>query len=305
MKIVKHFAHAATALCLAAGICAAEPATVNDVYPGILNGALSTASFGQVPEGTIVQYGDESVTAAELGEILAGAPAAVKPQLEKNALFLVQELATKELLARAAREAAAKNGTDVTGKSAGGLIGDHLQAHVADVSVSDEELKAFYDQNQDMFGGASFEKVQRALREFVRKQKRQEKVDEYVRGLGGVYGAVIAEDWGKRHAELALDNPVDKARLNKLPTMVDFGATGCRPCEMMAPILETLKTKYAGKADILFVHVQQEQFLATRFGISSIPVQVFFDKAGKGTFRHTGFFSQEDIEKKLAELGAE
>ncbi len=85
--------------------------------------------------------------------------------------------------------------------------------------------------------------------------------------------------------------------------MVDFGATGCRPCDMMAPILETLKKKYEGKANILFVHVRKEQILAERYDVQGIPLQVFFDKNGKEAFRHIGFFPQAEIEKQLAKMG--
>ena len=99
------------------------------------------------------------------------------------------------------------------------------------------------------------------------------------------------------------DNPVDKARASGKPSMVDFGRDGCRPCDMMAPILETLKKDYEGKAEILFVHVGEEQILAARYDVRSIPVQVFFDKDGKEVFRHTGFFPQDEIEKKLAKMG--
>jgi len=74
---------------------------------------------------------------------------------------------------------------------------------------------------------------------------------------------------------------------------------------MMAPILEELKTEYAGKANVLFVHVRQEQILAARFGIQSIPVQVFFDKGGQEVFRHTGFFPKEEILKQLRSIGVE
>ena len=56
-------------------------------------------------------------------------------------------------------------------------------------------------------------------------------------------------------------------------------------------------------ANVLFVHVREQEILAARYGISSIPVQVFFDKAGKEVFRHVGFFPQEDVERKLKEMG--
>ena len=287
----------------AAAIGAASAQTLNDAYPSLLNGPLSSAAFGPLPEGVLVRFGDQTVTADEVAKALAGAPEKIRPQLEKNSLFLAQEIATNKLLLHEARQSAAAKGTDISKSDDAKIISDHLQSLVADVTVSEEEVKTFYDQNADMFDGASYKKVASALRDYVRKQKRQSRVDEHIRGMGKAQGVVIAEEWGKRQAELAQDNPVDKARKSKLPTMVDFGANGCRPCELMAPILETLKKKHEGKANILFVHVQEEQVLAARFGISVIPVQVFFDAAGREVYRHEGFFSQEDIEKRLAQAG--
>ena len=72
---------------------------------------------------------------------------------------------------------------------------------------------------------------------------------------------------------------------------------------MLAPILETLKTKYSGRANVLFVSVQTEQILAARYGVQTIPVQVFFDAKGAEVFRHVGFWPQDQLEKKLAEMG--
>jgi thioredoxin 1 len=100
-----------------------------------------------------------------------------------------------------------------------------------------------------------------------------------------------------------MDNPVDKARRSGKPTLVDFGATGCGPCDMMTPILASLTKKYAGKLNVLFVHVGEEQILGARYGVRTIPVQVFFDKEGKEVFRHEGFFPQAEIERKLTDMG--
>ena len=72
---------------------------------------------------------------------------------------------------------------------------------------------------------------------------------------------------------------------------------------MLAPILETLREKYKGKVNVIFIHVGQEPILASRYGIQAIPVQIFFDKTGKEVFRHVGFFPQEQIERKLSEMG--
>ena len=57
------------------------------------------------------------------------------------------------------------------------------------------------------------------------------------------------------------------------------------------------------KANVVFVSVRERQILASRYGIQSIPVQIFFDKDGKEVFRHSGFWPQDELEKKLTEIG--
>jgi thiol-disulfide isomerase/thioredoxin len=104
---------------------------------------------------------------------------------------------------------------------------------------------------------------------------------------------------------LAGDNPVDRARRSGKPTIVEFGAKGCIPCDMMQPILDKLRKDYPQKLNVVFVHVGEEQILSSRYGIRSIPVQVFFDNKGKEVFRHTGFFPEEDIMVQLKKMGVE
>ncbi|NBB94108.1 MAG: thioredoxin fold domain-containing protein [Planctomycetes bacterium] len=154
-----------------------------------------------------------------------------------------------------------------------------------------------------MVGGQPLEAVKEAIANFLRQQKQQEIVDNHIRTLGQRQAVEVASAWLKRQAELAMDNPVDKARASGKPSLVDFGAKGCIPCDKLAPILEAMKIKYKGKADVVFVSVREQQILASRYGIQSIPVQIFFDKDGKEVFRHSGFWPQEELEKKLAEMG--
>ena len=85
--------------------------------------------------------------------------------------------------------------------------------------------------------------------------------------------------------------------------MIDFGREGCGPCDLMTPILNELSKEYAEKCNILFCHTGDNPLLASRYSITSIPIQVFFDKDGKEVFRHVGFFPKDQIVAKLAELG--
>jgi thioredoxin 1 len=67
----------------------------------------------------------------------------------------------------------------------------------------------------------------------------------------------------------------------KLPAIVDFYADWCAPCKMVAPILEDLALEYSGKIVVYKVNTENEQELASLFGIQSIPTLLFIPKEGQ------------------------
>ena len=95
------------------------------------------------------------------------------------------------------------------------------------------------------------------------------------------------------------------AEVKGTPKLLDLGADKCVPCKEMAPILEELKETYAGVLDVEFIDVwkAENQQEATKYGIKSIPTQIFLDPNGKELWRHVGFISKEDILAKWNELG--
>jgi thioredoxin 1 len=90
-----------------------------------------------------------------------------------------------------------------------------------------------------------------------------------------------------------------------LPRLVDLGADKCIPCKMMAPILEELKTTYAGKLQVDFIDVWKNPNEGNKYKISVIPTQIFYDASGNELFRHEGFFAKEDILAKWKEFGVD
>jgi thioredoxin 1 len=88
-----------------------------------------------------------------------------------------------------------------------------------------------------------------------------------------------------------------------LPRLLDLGADKCVPCKMMAPILEELRTEYAGRFEVVFVDVWKNPAAAEPYGLRVIPTQIFFAADGTELFRHEGFFGREDILKTWRELG--
>lgn len=97
----------------------------------------------------------------------------------------------------------------------------------------------------------------------------------------------------------------DQLVTKDLPKLIDLGSDECIPCKLMAPILEELKTEFAGKFRVEFLDVRKDPALGTIYNIQLIPTQIFFDASGKELFRHEGFYSREDILAKWKELGLE
>jgi len=96
-----------------------------------------------------------------------------------------------------------------------------------------------------------------------------------------------------------------KVPVKGLVTMIDLGAKKCIPCKLMAPIMEKMEKVYQGKAAIVFIDVWENREQAGRFGISTIPTQIFFDPKGKEVYRHVGFMSEEGIVAQLKKMGVD
>ena len=78
----------------------------------------------------------------------------------------------------------------------------------------------------------------------------------------------------------------DLIKQNKY-VLVDFWATWCAPCRMVAPVIEKIADQYSEKVIVAKVDVDEQQELAIRYGIQTIPTIIFF-KDGKLASKEIG-----------------
>lgn len=82
------------------------------------------------------------------------------------------------------------------------------------------------------------------------------------------------------------------------PVLVDFWATWCGPCKMIAPIISEISEEFNNKVKVGKVNVDEEKELAIKYEISSIPTLVIF-KNGKISKTLIGFRPKEEIKEVL------
>ncbi len=90
----------------------------------------------------------------------------------------------------------------------------------------------------------------------------------------------------------------EKVLKAKNPVLVDFWATWCRPCLMVAPIVEELAEKYSGKIDFFKLDVDQNPKTAAKYNVMSIPTILVF-KNGQPASHTVGFRPKAELARNL------
>lgn len=82
------------------------------------------------------------------------------------------------------------------------------------------------------------------------------------------------------------------------PAVVDFFATWCGPCKMMAPVIEALAAEYDGKVKIGKLDVDENEEIAARYGVMTIPTIILF-KNGEIVTKTIGVQSKDSLKKAI------
>ena len=90
------------------------------------------------------------------------------------------------------------------------------------------------------------------------------------------------------------DNFEEEVLSSDIPVLVDFWATWCGPCRMLAPTIEEIAREYDGTVKVGKVDVDSEPELANMFGISSIPTVMVF-KNGEVSATSVGYCQKDKL----------
>lgn len=102
-----------------------------------------------------------------------------------------------------------------------------------------------------------------------------------------------------KYIDLTADN--FEATVNSGVSLVDFWAPWCGPCRMIAPVIEELAEDFEGKANICKVNTDEQQDLAVKYGIRSIPT-ILFMKDGEIVDQMVGATSKQALTEKINSL---
>uniref|UniRef100_A0A7V4DG97 Thioredoxin n=1 Tax=Candidatus Caldatribacterium californiense TaxID=1454726 RepID=A0A7V4DG97_9BACT len=85
------------------------------------------------------------------------------------------------------------------------------------------------------------------------------------------------------------------------PVLVDFWATWCMPCRMMAPVVEDIAKSFSGRIKVGKVNTDEVPSLALRYGVHAIPTLIFFQD-GREIERVVGYVPRRLLEEKLKRI---
>lgn len=98
------------------------------------------------------------------------------------------------------------------------------------------------------------------------------------------------------------DSNYDEVAAAGKPFVIDFWAEWCGPCRMIGPVIDELALEYQGRVTVCKCNVDENNALAAKFGIRSIPTVMFFDNSGKMVDKIVSAASKDTFKERIDKL---
>ena len=97
-----------------------------------------------------------------------------------------------------------------------------------------------------------------------------------------------------------MSNSFDNIIKSEKPVLIDFFATWCGPCKMLAPVLKEVKDSLGERIIILKIDVDKNQELSSKYQVRGVPTMILFQN-GKQLWRQSGVLTKDEIIKTIVE----
>lgn len=102
-------------------------------------------------------------------------------------------------------------------------------------------------------------------------------------------------------AKVINDSNIAEILASKEPVLIDFWATWCGPCRVLAPTVDEIAEEFEGRAVVAKCNVDDCENISMKYGIRNIPTLLFF-KGGELVDRTVGVVSKQEIADRLTKL---
>lgn len=82
--------------------------------------------------------------------------------------------------------------------------------------------------------------------------------------------------------------------LSETPTLAQFSAEWCGPCQAMGPVVENVKNKIGSKSVVMKIDVDADEVLTEEYRIQTVPTFIIF-KSGQALWRHSGVIAEKEL----------
>ncbi|NQT19557.1 MAG: hypothetical protein HQ592_07620 [Planctomycetes bacterium] len=271
-----------------------KPKPAGEVYFTFDIGPLKTAALEDMPPDVVAKVNGKSITAKDMARLIMNAPEKDRKLYEMTKPFLLGQMLQREAFVAEA----ARRGMVAGEESQWDIILRMMSEVTGKVTVSDEEITAAYDELKGALDGAELKDVKENIRMHLLRGKQGAAAAKFREEVAKKVVVAVNKAWAEKQHRLATDNPLDKARASGKVTVVDFTASWCPPCKILAPIIEDLK-KELPDVNVVTVDGDERPGVKFRYSISAYPTRIFFAADGRETDRVRGLLSRKAILEKI------